>query len=61
MITYPKDGEQNPEATSSKLLKGKKKEREVLMITDNEDDSEAASSKHPQRRIRTRSVMKEER
>ena len=27
MITYPKDGEQNPEATSSTLLKGKKKER----------------------------------
>ena len=61
MITYPKDGEQNPEATSSKLPKRKKKEREVLMIIDDEDNSEAASSKQPQRRIRTRSVMKEER
>ena len=31
------------------------------MITDDEDNSEAASSKQPQRRIRTKSVMKEER
>ena len=61
MITYPKDGEQNPEATSSKLPKGKKKEREVLMITIDQDNSEVASSKQPQRRIRTKSVMKEER
>ena len=38
MITYPKDGEQNLEATSSKLPKGKKKKREVLMITDDEDN-----------------------
>ena len=60
MITYPKDGEQNPEATSSKLPKGKKKKKEVLLITDEEDNSEATSSKQPQRRIRTRSVMREE-
>ena len=51
MITYSKDGEQNPEARSSKLLKGKKKEREVLMIIDDEDNSEETSSKQPQRRI----------
>ena len=31
------------------------------MITDDEDNSEAVSSKQPQRRIRTKSVMKEER
>ena len=51
MITYPKNGEQNPEATSSKLPKGKKKKKEVLLITDDEDNSEAASSEQPQRRI----------
>ena len=53
MITYP-------EATSSKLPKGKKKEKKVLLITDDEDNSEAVSSKQPQRRIRTRSMMREE-
>ena len=53
MITYP-------EATSSKPPKGKKKNKEVLLITDEEDNSEAVSSKQPQRRIRTRSVMREE-
>ena len=60
MITYPKDGEQNPEATSSKLPKEKKKKKKVLLITDDEDNSEAASSKQPQRKIQTRSVMREE-
>src|SRR5713226_4019283 len=49
MITYP-------EATSSKLPKGKKKKKEVLLITNDEDNSKAASSKQPQRRIQTRSV-----
>ena len=53
MITYP-------EATSSKPPKGKKKKKEVLLVTDDEDNSKAASSKQPQRRIRTRSVMREE-
>ena len=53
MITYP-------EATSLKPPKGKKKKKEVLLITDEEDNSEVASSKQPQRRIRTRSVMREE-
>ena len=53
MITYP-------EATSSKLPKGKKKKKEVLLITDDEDSSKATSSKLPQRRIQTRSVKKKE-
>ena len=53
MITYP-------EATSSKLPKGKKKKKEVLLVTDDEDNSGAASSKQLQRRIQTRSVMREE-
>ena len=53
MITYP-------EETSSKNSKGKKKKKEVLLVTDDEDNSEVVSSKQPQRRIRTRSVMREE-
>ena len=31
-----------------------------MLITDDEDNSEAASSKQPRRRIRTRSVIREE-
>jgi hypothetical protein len=49
-----------PEATSSKLPKDKKKKEEVLLIPDDEDSPEATSSKPPQRRIRTRSAVKED-